>query len=208
MATTNSLQSQLIKFIPEDAADIVAGLIREHGVLLTVARKRNSILGNYRWPQKGKGHRISVNGDLNKYAFFITLIHEMAHMTVWIKYRHTVSAHGREWKIEFNALMDAFKGRKIFPSDVTLAFRRHMDSPAFTHCHDEHLMRALKKYDAVCPLHVEDLHENELFVYGNGRIFKRGSRLRKRIKCLEVATNKIYLFSAIAEVKRIQPQIQ
>jgi hypothetical protein len=201
--SADQLSKQIREFIPEDAVDIVVRLIVEHKVTLTIARKRRSIYGDYRWPQKEKGHRISVNGDLNKYAFFITLVHEMAHMITWMKYKNTISSHGDEWKNEFKTLMDEFKGRKIFPPDITTAFKQHLISPSFTHCADEHLMKSLKKYDLVKALHVEDIAEHELFEFGKGRIFKRGNKIRKRYKCVEVKTNRIYLFSALAEVKRI-----
>jgi hypothetical protein len=40
-----------------------------------------------------------------------------------------------------------------------------------------------------------------LFDIGEGRIFKKGKKLRKRFQCVEVETGKLYLFSPIYEVK-------
>ena len=50
---------------------------------------------------RGRGrphHRISVNENLNPYAFLITLLHEVAHMTTWEKHRlrmRRCRPHGR-----------------------------------------------------------------------------------------------------------------
>jgi SprT protein len=44
---------------------------------------RSSKLGDYRPPQRGLPHRISVNHNLNQHEFLITLIHEMAHLLCW-----------------------------------------------------------------------------------------------------------------------------
>jgi SprT protein len=48
---------------------------------------------------------------------------------------------------------------------------------------------------------VEQLPEGQLFDIGEGRIFKKGKKLRKRFQCVEVETGKLYLFSPIYEVK-------
>lgn len=200
--TADQLSNQIGRYIPEDAVEIIVRLIIENKITLTIARSRRSVYGDYRWPQKNHGHRISVNGDLNKYAFFITLAHEMAHMITWMKYKNAVSSHGVEWKHEFKTLMDEFKGRKIFPIDLTLAFKQHLLSPSFTHCMDEKLMKALKKYDAGNELLLEDLNDGSLFQFSNRR-FKKIKKLRKKYLCLEMATGRKFIFSAIASVERV-----
>jgi len=39
----------------------------------------------------------------------------------------------------------------------------------------------------------------------DGRIFKKGEKLRKRYRCEEVATQKVYLFSPVFEVELVPP---
>src|SRR5881394_1168460 len=136
MAAIETLTHQIKTFVPEDSVDLVASWIAEHKVTLTITDSRKSVFGDYRWPQGKSGHRISVNGDLNKYAFLITFVHEMAHLTSWEKFRNTVSSHGKEWKQEFKILMDEFSGRKIFPGDITHAFKKHLVAPSYSHCED------------------------------------------------------------------------
>lgn len=92
---------QLQDYLPEGSFTEVLFYLQHHKVHLTISRKRQSILGDYRHAHTGKNHRISVNGNLNKYAFLITLLHELAHLFTYEKFGHKVMAHGREWKDEF-----------------------------------------------------------------------------------------------------------
>lgn len=80
-----------------------------------------------------------------------------------------------------------------------------LHNPAASSCADETLLRTLKAYDEKNgALHfVESLPEGALFKTHDGRIFKKGERLRKRFRCLEVATKRMYLFSPVYEVEVI-----
>ena len=64
-------------------------------------------------------------------------------------------------------------------------------------------MRLLRKYDKeeTGLVMVEQIEEGGLFDIGEGRLFKKGKKLRKRYQCLEVHTGRLYLFSGIYEVK-------
>ena len=53
-------------------------------------------------------------------------------------------------------------------------------------------------------LFVEEVEAGGLFVLRDGRIFKRGERIRKRYKCIELSTGKEYLFSPVYEVKKVE----
>ena len=48
---------------------------------------------------------------------------------------------------------------------------------------------------------VENIAEASLFKIKGGRVFKKGEKIRKRYKCVEVKTGKLYLFSAVYEVE-------
>ncbi|HMF72871.1 MAG TPA: hypothetical protein VK616_15440, partial [Flavitalea sp.] len=86
---------------------------------------------------------------------------------------------------------------------VSLANSLH-DLPASS-CADESLMRVLRNYDAKKPgqILVEQVAEGKLFDIGQGRIFKKGKKLRKRYQCVEIKTGKLYLFSPVYEVMEI-----
>jgi SprT protein len=195
----------LTNFIPIDSYEPVLSYIIEYKVQLTVTRSRSSVLGDYRHAHAGKGHRISVNGDLNKYSFLITLLHEIAHLITFEKYGNKVSPHGQEWKLLFGNLLKIFVEKNIFPTDVQQTLLRSLNNPAASSCGDEKLLRVLKKYDERKEgiYFVEQILEGEKFKIKGNRIFQRGEKIRKRFKCKELATGKWYLFSPVSEVMKV-----
>jgi hypothetical protein len=196
---------QLQTYLPAGSFDDVVFYLQHHKVHLTVSRKRESILGDYRHAHTNKNHRISVNGNLNKYAFLITLLHELAHLFTYERFGHRVQAHGREWKDEFGKILAKFLLKKIFPPDIEKVLLSTLKNPAASSCGDEKLLRVLHQYDEKpAGVHlVEQLPEGALFVIKGGRIFKKGEKIRKRFKCLEVKTGKLYLFNPVYEVQVI-----
>ena len=193
----------LQSYLPEGSFDEVVFYLQHHKVHLTISRKRESILGDYRHAHSDKNHRISVNGNLNKFAFLITLLHELAHLFTFEKYGHQVMAHGREWKDEFGKILARFLLKKIFPPDIEKVLLHTLKNPAASSCGDEKLLRVLHQYDEKpAGVHlVEQLAEGALFVIKGGRIFKKGEKIRKRFKCVEVKTGKLYLFNPVYEVQ-------
>jgi len=199
---------QLQSYLPKGSFDEVLQYLQHYKVHLTITRQRQSILGDYRHAHEGKAHRISVNGNLNQYAFLITLLHELAHLFTYERFGHRVMAHGSEWKDEFSKILAKFLLKKIFPSDIEKALLRTLQNPAASSCGDEKLLRVLHNYDEkAAGIHlVEQVPEGGLFSIKGGRIFKRGEKVRKRYKCVEVKTGKLYLFSPVYEVVVVNGQ--
>src|SRR6266853_6353615 len=110
--------SQLQDYLPPDTYEQVLNYLRQYKVHLTVAGERKSILGDYRHRTHHDNHRISVNGNLNKYSFLITLLHELAHLLTFEQFGNKVMAHGREWKLVYGKLLEQFVQNKIFPADI------------------------------------------------------------------------------------------
>lgn len=191
-------------YLPPGTFEPVAGYLHEYKVHLTVARERSTVLGDYRNAARGQHHRISVNGNLNRYAFLVTLLHELAHLLTFERFGHSVQAHGREWKNTFSHLLAQFLRQPVFPPDVHQALVRSLHDPAASSCSDEHLMRVLRRYDPAGQgtVLVEELRDGEKFATRDGRVFTRETRVRKRIRCVEEGTGKVYLFSPIYEVVR------
>ncbi len=196
----------LEEFLPPNTYDAVAHYLQHYKVHLTVARERKSILGDYRHRTGAKAHRISVNGNLNQYSFLITLIHELAHLLQFEQYGNRVLAHGAEWKSLFGGLLAQFVQKGVFPADIQKALQRSLIDASASSCADDVLLRVLKSYDARNGKlkMVEELPEKAHFKTGDGRIFQKGERLRKRFKCVEVATKKLYLFSPVYEVEIVE----
>ena len=161
------------------------------------------MLGDYRHPFGKKGHRITVNGDLNPYAFLTTFVHEMAHLFVWIENKNDVKAHGAEWKHTYSKLMkEYFLDKNIFPPELEIKLHAYFKNPAATSCTDEKLNKALRRYDKNPSLLLEELELHSLFKTPDGRVFRKGKKLRKRFLCEEIKTKRIYLFSPVTEIRR------
>lgn len=197
----------LQKYAPEKSLPTLIHWLIHHGVTLTVTGSRKSKRGDYRPPQRGKGHRISVNGDLNPYAFLTTLTHEVAHLITFEQYGNSVQSHGKEWKRNFQKLMLFFLKKDIYPPDVEKAIYGYMRNPAASSCTSSELIRAFKKYDAAANLpdgweavFVEDVPKGSYFIANNGKTFLKGKKLRKRYECSDAETGQCYRFSPIAEV--------
>jgi len=203
MAKREAPISKLQDFLPPNTFDAVFNYLQLYHVHLTVARERKSILGDYRHRTTAKNHRISVNGNLNAFSFLITLLHELAHLLTFERFGNKVASHGKEWKYTFGQLLDKFIMQDIFPVDIKHALLRSLNNPSASSCADDVLLRVLKKYDAKQSSlkMVEELPLHSIFKTHEGKLFKKGELVRKRFKCIEVKTGKLYLFSPVYEVE-------
>jgi SprT protein len=197
--------SQLQDYLPAGTYEPVLNYLRQYKVHLTVAKERKSILGDYRHRTHQDNHRISVNGNLNKYSFLITLLHELAHLLTFEQFNNNVMAHGREWKRVYSQLLDQFLQHHVFPPDIEMELILSLQNPAASSCAEEGLLRVLRKYDASGSkfLLVEEVAANAIFRTNDGRVFQKGKKLRKRFQCKEVDTGRIYLFSPVYEVEMV-----
>jgi len=193
----------LEKYVPLEAAGIIARWIVESRCQFTISRSRRSKFGDYRPPYAGKGHRISVNNNLNQYAFLITTVHEFAHLKTWTEHKNKFKPHSSVWKDNFKQLMQPFFALNIFPVDIEKAVSVYLSNPSASSCTDINLYRTLQQYDEIKEGHIvlEHLEPEQLFALPSGRIFKKGPKLRKRYRCIEKPSGKVYLFNPLAEVK-------
>ncbi len=196
---------QLQSYLPEGSFEDVHYYLQHYKVHLTVTRQRQSILGDYRHAHDGKTHRISINGNLNKYNFLITLLHELAHLFTYERYGHRVQAHGRQWKDEFKKILVQFLQKKIFPLEIESTLMESLKNPAASSCGDEKLLRVLRNYDAKRDgiFLVEQLKTGDTFKIKGNRVFIRGEKIRTRYKCMELSTKKWFLFSGVYEVTKL-----
>lgn len=192
---------QLKHYLPPHAIPLIADWIIETRCDVRISRPRRTKLGDYRRPFKDKGHRISVNSDLNPYAFLLTLVHEFAHLRVWECYGVRVDPHGKEWKHKFRELMDPFLFAGIFPEDLKGPVTRYLENPSASSGVDVVLQQNLRRYDTTQPMLVLDqVIAGALFKVSGNRVFRKGERLRKRYKCVEIRTGKQYLIHPMCEV--------
>jgi SprT protein len=196
----------LAQYLPPDAAPLIGRWIDYFKCEFKISRNRGTKFGDYRAPFDGKGHRISVNYDLNTYAFLVTTVHEFAHLHTWNEHKNKVKPHGTEWKNNFKKMMQPFFEKNVFPADVQQAITKYLNNPAASSCSDLNLYRSLRKYDAPkeSMVTVEKLPMKALFKMKDGRVFRKEEQLRKRFKCVEISTRRVYLFSPVAEVELME----
>ena len=194
---------QLKQYLPDGSFEAVSHYLLHYKVQLTITRERSSVLGDYRNSVAGKNHRISVNGNLNPYAFLVTLLHELAHLFTYERFGHRVQAHGPEWKNEYSKVLAQFLLKKIFPPDIHKALLKTLQNPAASSCADTSLLRVLHLYDVKKDgvSLIETLPAGALFKIKGGRVFRKEEKIRKRFKCVEISNGKVYLFSPVYEVE-------
>jgi len=199
----------LQKYLPENSLDLIFEWIKQYKIHLRITRTRRSKLGDYRQAHNGSPHRISINNNLNKYAFLITLVHEIAHLVVFEKYGNRAKPHGKEWKLVFRNLMNPFIIERVFPDDLSAIIYQYLQNAAASSNTNLLLARALKKYDKneVLGVHIEELNENTVFKLSNGKVFKKLEKRRKRFKCINIENGKYYLFDPLARVIPLENEL-
>lgn len=195
------MNETLSKYIPEHAVKPVFELIVNHQVHLKIVNERITRHGDYRKGINGK-HEITVNANLNKYKFLITLIHEISHLVAFEKFGRNIKPHGEEWKYSFQILMVPFIRPEIFPQSLLPLIARHFKNPTASSDTDATLSLALKQYDEQNDKnYIFEIPYGSVFRISNGKIFKKIAQRVKRFECIEINSGRIYLFNPNAEVE-------
>ncbi len=202
--------------LPEGTAEYVERLLAgedlgDAGVEVRIVGRRRSKLGDHRGPGPGRSaHRITVNEDLNPYAFLTTLLHEIAHALTWERHerhrrRHArrVLPHGPQWKGEFGRILLPVVRERLLPTDVTAALARYLRDPRAATCSDRGLVVALARYDSPdpCRVRVEEIPLGAAFRIEGGRQFLKGPKLRSRYRCFDARTGAEYRIHALFHVE-------
>jgi len=202
--STEHIRKILRDYLPENGIDLYMNWCLKYPHQLEITRPRKTKLGDYR-PPRGKRtfHKITVNGNLNQYEFLVTLIHEVAHLVTHLKYKRSVSPHGPEWKENYSTLLRLAITSNCFPENVLPQLHKHCNQPSASSCVDVELHKALRQFsdDKKDIFLVEEVEQGTKFILRGGKRFIKGPRLRKRFKCEEIRTGKIYMVSPIAEMK-------
>lgn len=195
------MNETLSKYIPDHAVKPVFELIVANQVHLKIVNERVTRHGDYRKGINGK-HEITVNANLNKYKFLITLIHEISHLVAFEKFGRNIKPHGEEWKYSFQILMVPFIRPEIFPSHLLPLLARHFKNPTASSDTDATLSLALKQFDEQNDKnYIFEIPYGSVFRISNGKIFKKIAQRVKRFECVEINSGRIYLFNPNAEVE-------
>jgi hypothetical protein len=148
---------------------------------------------------KNGNTQITINNSLNHYQFLLTLVHEIAHF-VTFKENKRVKPHGIEWKKNFQHLMLPFIQPSIFPEKLLPLLANYLKNPKASTGSDIHLTYALKQFDEISDKNfIFELAHGSHFLFNN-KSFKKGTIRRTRFECIELHSNKTYLFNRNAEV--------
>jgi SprT protein len=209
------IRSVLGPRLPDAALDVVVQQITGNPCSLKVVNERTSKSGDFRPAHRNNPARITVNGNLNPYAFLITLVHELAHHHVQHDYdlvlkkfslrrKSRPMPHGREWKDKFSELMQSYLKDEVFPADILPVLIRYLENPRASSSADHQLSKVLKKYDPPdSTMRLEELPFDAVFTLHGKRLFQKKEKVRTRFRCICQNTNRIYLVSAGAPVVQL-----
>ena len=191
----------LRRYLPESSVILVVELLQNNPCHLKIVKNRKTKHGDFRKYSNGD-FQITINNDLNIYRFLLTLVHETAHLVTYKKHKN-IKPHGIEWKRNFQHLMLPFLTPEIYPKEILPFLAKYLINPKASTDADVNLSLALKQYDKLTnksfifeiPIDTKFTHNNKIFIRGNKR--------RTRYECLEVKTDKKYLFNQNAEVDLI-----
>jgi SprT protein len=195
----------LLELIPEASHELVKPLISEGCLNIKIVKVRKTKHGDFKKLKNGF-NQITLNHIDNKYRFLITLIHELAHYKVYKNIKKRVSPHGIEWKSTYKLMMLPFLNNRIFPNEILSRLAIHVKNPPASTDSDTNLVVALNKYDYFNDnkIFLNDLSEDCLFEYDQGKVFLVKRKLRKRYICKELSSGREYLFSPVARIKSIE----
>lgn len=200
------LEKQLKPYLPEGFEPMVADLLLKNPVRFNITQPRATKLGDYRAPYGDeKFHRISVNGNLNRYSFLITTLHEFAHLETYIRYGNRVKPHGEEWKKTYRELLWPAITMGTLPKAIENALMKSLANTKASSCSDTQLSRVLRQFDesATDEATLEELPKNATFSL-QGRHFRKGDLRRTRYVCEEIVSKRSFLIHALATVNKIE----
>jgi len=193
------LNSNYKDFVPSKAIPFIEFLINEHSFTLKIVNQRETKHGDFRQLPDGR-FQITVNNNLNKYQFLLTLVHEIAHHVTHQKFGR-VQPHGKEWKMVFQHLMLPFLRPEIYPMEMLPFLARYFKNPKASTDTDADLSLALRGNVAETGKHfIFDIPFGSLFVFKN-TIYKRGNKRRTRYECMNMSNKKVYLFNQNVEIE-------
>ena len=177
-------------------------LIKQNNFILKIVNQRQTKHGDFRKLANGK-FQITVNNNLNKHQFLLTLVHEIAHHIRHQKFGR-VKPHGKEWKTIFQHLMLPFLKPEIYPPKILSHLAHYLKNPKASTDSDVNLSLALRNNQSEIGKHfIFELPLSSLFLFKN-TVYKKGNKRRTRIECLNINNHKVYLFNQNVEVELYQ----
>ena len=189
------------RFVPAAAVEYCNRLYEKLGFEFKITRSRNTKLGDFRYYSNTKKAIITVNNDLNPFAFLITYLHEVAHLLTHNEFKNSVNPHGKEWKTVFVRITQPVLTEEVFPPTVLLALKKYFQNPKASSCADPNLYKALQQFNYSSNKKLLDTVDLASKFEFNRRTFQKIEKRRTRWVCLEIKSQRKYLIPGVAEVK-------
>lgn len=192
------MKESLDQYLPSESLYLIHELINNHRINIKVVNQRKTKHGDFRKLKNGK-FQITINKNLNKHQFLLTLVHEIAHHITFKEFGR-VKPHGIEWKQMFQKLMLPFLHPNIFPDSILPHLAHYLKNPKASTDNDPKLSLALRYYKPESGKNfIFELPMNSRFVFKNKKYIKKQKR-RTRYECQEIGSGRFYLFNQNAEV--------
>lgn len=192
------------KYFPETTVAYCYELWEKYEFTFKITKPRNSKFGDYVYRQ-GKGHQISVNGDLNPFAFLVTYIHEVAHLVTYKEYGAISNPHGKEWKQNFLRVFSPILLPSFIPEPLLSTLTTYLKNPAASTQGSQALVLALRTFDVTSDSEgkvlLSSLPTGAAFEL-QGKIFNKGTLRRTRYLCTDTR-GKRFVISSSALVSKI-----
>ncbi len=207
MALREHPMSALRHFLPSQRAfEYILQLIDGQGIDLEIKKERKTIYGNFQVKKAWRTEKkITINGNLSPLQFYITLIHEIAHMLAYDKYGMGIKSHGKEWKSIYSQLLQESMKRNIFPPELSKSISQYALNPKASSCTDTELAFALHKYENPDsewkPLGMLNLSEGQKFEDKAGDKYKMIRKLKKNYLVLHLDNQNEYIAPPTLEAK-------
>ena len=178
--------SSFLDHFPPKVAEYCFNLWDELKFEFVVSKKRDSKLGDFKFAPN-KGFQITVNHNLNPFAFLVTYLHEVAHLITFQRHKNQVNPHGQEWKDAFKELFEPILDPELLPQELVPVLQAYLINPVATSNGFTPLVEALKIYDQnqEPAILLFNLPEGEIFQLKNLQL-KKGKLRRTRYICQDV----------------------
>lgn len=197
-----SFIKNLTTYIGEDVAIYIEKFTRGLTLKLKVTKERDSKYGDYLPSINGKPQRITVNGNLDKFSFLITLLHELAHLKAYENFGRKIKAHGKEWKLEFIKIIDDALNNNLFPVEIAKIIKlQYVIKKDLTYESRIIIDDSINTFlNISTPIRLEDFPINSLVSLINGMRIKVVEIKRTRYLCKCLNNNKMYYIQKKIEV--------
>lgn len=191
----------LLKYTSQPGAVLIGDYLQRFPFHLKILNPRKTRLGDYRYDRISREHQITINNDLKGDAFLFTMLHEIAHQLVQIKFNERVEPHGKEWKNEYRELLlealekDAFEN----PNLIVKSINNIKSSSVY----NKEIFRQLYSNPTEDEKFLDHIKDGQDFIF-NSVVYTKIQKNRSRSLCLNTENNRQYLISNHALVMHIQ----